>query len=61
MRIIPEALHFTDTLTLKGKSVNTVSTYLMDLLVFYEWMEQENLSFWEVKAHLMLNFLRYCD
>lgn len=61
MRIIPEVLDFTNTLENKGMSPNTVSSYLNDLKIFYMWLEQEELQFYEVKPRYIPSFIEFID
>lgn len=61
MRIISEVLDFTNTLSLQGKSINTIENYVRDLKVFYEWLEREGLKFYEVKPSFIPNFIEYID
>jgi site-specific recombinase XerD len=61
MRIIPEVLDFTDVLEKRGMSPNTVRSYLDDLKVFYQWLEQEGLQFYEVKPSSIPSFIEYID
>lgn len=61
MVIIPETLDFTNTLEKKGLSPNTVKSYLEDLKVFYLWLEQERLKFYEVKPSDIPNFIEFID
>lgn len=61
MRIIPEVLNFTNILEQKGMSPNTVRSYLNDLKVFYMWLEQEGLLFYEVKAKHIPSFIEFID
>lgn len=61
MRIVPEVLDFTNTLEKKGLSPNTVKSYLGDLKVFYLWLEQERLKFYEVNPSDIPNFIEFID
>ncbi len=61
MRIISEVLDFTNTLESKGLSPNTVKSYLDDLKIFYQWLEQEGLKFYEVKPSSIISFIEYID
>jgi integrase/recombinase XerD len=61
MRIIPEVLDFTNTLENKGMSPNTVKSYLDDLKIFYQWLEQVELKFYEMKPSFITDFIEYID
>ncbi|WP_077215214.1 tyrosine-type recombinase/integrase [Bacillus dakarensis] len=61
MRIIPEVLDFTNTLEQKGMSPNTVRGYLNDLKVFYLWLTQEGLLFYEVRPKHIPSFIEFID
>jgi integrase/recombinase XerD len=61
MCIIPEVLEFANTLKIQGRSVNTIRSYLNDLKVFYEWLEIEDLKFYELKPEYIPSFIEYVD
>ena len=61
MRIIPEVLEFAQFLKQRGKSVNTVQSYLESLQKFYDWLEHEQMEFYAVKPKHMQDFIRYLD
>lgn len=61
MRIVPEVLHFTNMLEQKGLSPNTIRSYLNDLKMFYLWLNQENLEFYEVKPKHIPSFIEFID
>ncbi|WP_047980134.1 tyrosine-type recombinase/integrase [Ornithinibacillus contaminans] len=61
MRIIPEVLDYTTTLELNGMSPNTVRGYLNDLKIFYMWLEQKRLRFFEVRPKHLTSFIEYVD
>lgn len=61
MKIIPEVLDFTNTLEQKGLSLNTVKSYLEDLKIYYLWLEQERLKFYEVNPSDIPNFIEFID
>ncbi|MGW5952471.1 tyrosine-type recombinase/integrase [Bacillus mycoides] len=61
MRIIPEVLDYTRYLEAKGMSINTITSYLEKLRVFYKWMESEGLKAFEVEPRHMPGFIKYID
>lgn len=61
MRIVVEVLNFINALEKKGLSPNTVKSYLEDLKVFYLWLKQESLKFYEVKPSDIPNFIEFID
>jgi len=61
MKIISEVLDLTNTLEQKGLSPNTVESYLEDLKIFYLWLEQEKLKFYEVNPSDTPNFIECID
>lgn len=61
MRIIPEVLDFVDSLQVRGKSINTIHSYLYDLKLLYEWLEQQSAQFYEIKPENIITFLRFVD
>ncbi|WP_068985803.1 MULTISPECIES: site-specific integrase [Lysinibacillus] len=61
MKIISEVLDLTNTLEQKGLSPNTVESYLEDLKIFYLWLEQEKLKFYEVNPSDTPNFIEFID
>ncbi|MED1562364.1 site-specific integrase [Alkalihalobacillus alcalophilus] len=60
-RIVPEVLDFSEQLKRKGCSINTVRSYLRDLKVFYEWLEIEDLKYFELKPEFIPRFIQYID
>ncbi|CEH31339.1 Uncharacterized protein BN1090_A2_03812 [Aneurinibacillus migulanus] len=61
MRIIPEILDFVDSLQVRGKSVNTIRSYLYDLKLFYVWLKQQGTQFYEIRPENIIMFLRFVD
>lgn len=54
-------LRFYKCFSEKGLSPNTVKSYLEDLKVFYLWLKQESLKFYEVKPSDIPNFIEFID
>lgn len=61
MMIIPEVLDFTNALENRGLSPNTIRSYINDLKVFYEWLEHEEIKFYEVRPTDIVSFIEYID
>lgn len=59
--IIEPVLVFINWLELKGASPNTVIGYVNDLKVFFEWLQQEGLQFYQVKPAYIPRFIKFVD
>ncbi|REE81231.1 site-specific recombinase XerD [Paenibacillus taihuensis] len=57
--IIEEITCFLDYLETKGRSENTIETYSHCLAKYFEWLNSENLKFYEVNKRKMISWVKY--